>query len=90
MVACNTCHAGSNTACYSRTSRIAATIRDRGEMFSKDAVLKAQTLLDKIENSSGVPIVIETIDAIPRLDKNASAETRRHAIDVLAVEPRPS
>ena len=43
----------------------AATIRDRGGMFSKDAVSKAQTLLDKVENSSGVPIVIETIDAIP-------------------------
>ena len=64
----------------------AATIRDRGEMFSKDAVRKAQTLLDKVENSSGVPIVIETIDAIPRLDKNASGEKRRHAIDVLAIE----
>ena len=64
----------------------AATIRDRGEMFSKDAVLKAQTLLDKVENSSGVPIVIETIDAIPGLDRNTPPEKRRHAIDALALD----
>ena len=43
-------------------------------------------MLDKVENSSGVPIVIETIDAIPGLDKNASSEKRRRAIDDLAVE----
>ena len=86
MVACNSCHAGSDIACRDSDESQAATIRDRGEMFSKDAVLKAQTLLDKVENSSGIPIVIETIDAIPGLDRNASPEKRRHAIDALAVE----
>ena len=47
----------------------AATIRDRAGMFSKDAVKKAEALLDKVERASGVPIVIETIDAIPGLDE---------------------
>ncbi len=46
----------------------AATIRDRGGFFSREAVKNAQTQLDKIERASGVPIVIETIDAIPDLD----------------------
>ena len=64
----------------------AATIRDRGGMFSKDALQQAKALLDKIERSSGVPIVIETIDAIPGLPANAPAERRRRAIDDLAVE----
>ena len=64
----------------------AATIRDRGGMFSTEAVEKAQAVLDKVERSSGIPIVIETIDAIPGLDRNASSENRRRAIDVLAVE----
>ncbi len=64
----------------------AANIRDRGGMFSSEAVEKAQAVLDKAQRSSGVPIVIETIDAIPGLDRNASAEKRRRAIDSLAVE----
>ena len=64
----------------------AATIRDRGGMFSKSAVEKAQAVLQQVEHSSGVPIVIETIDSIPGLDKNASGAKRRRAIDELAVE----
>jgi hypothetical protein len=64
----------------------AATIRDRGKMFSKDAVEKAQAVLQQVEHSSGVPIVIETIDAIPGLDKNATRAKRSRAIEDLAVE----
>jgi TPM domain len=63
----------------------AATIRDRGEMFSKDAVKKADALLEKVQSASGVPIVIETIDAIPDLDHNATHQQRRRAIDALAL-----
>ena len=54
----------------------AATIRDRAGMFSKDAVSEAQALLDKVERASGVPIVIETIDAIPGLEKSSSPAER--------------
>jgi uncharacterized protein len=64
----------------------AATIRDRGEMFSKDAVEKSKAILDKVAHSSGVDIVIETIESIPGLNKNASSEKRRRAIDDLAGE----
>ena len=64
----------------------AATIRDRAGMFSKDVVKKAQAQLDKVERASGVPIVIETIDAIPGLDEGASHARRRKAIDEYAKE----
>jgi uncharacterized protein len=64
----------------------AATIRDRAGMFSKDAVKKAQAQLDKVERASGVPIVIETIDAIPGLDEDAPHARRRKAINALALE----
>ena len=57
----------------------AATIRDRGGMFSKSAVKEAQAILDKVESASGVPIVIETIDAIPGLEKNSSPGRTRRA-----------
>ena len=64
----------------------AETIRDRGGMFSKEAVKKADALLEKVQQASGVPILIETIDAIPDLERNAPRKERRHAIDALAVE----
>lgn len=64
----------------------AATIRDRAGMFSKDVVKKAQAQLEKIERASGVPIVIETIDAIPGLERNAPKSRSREAIDSLAIE----
>jgi TPM domain len=63
----------------------AATIRDRAGIFSKEAVQKAHAHLDQVEKASGIPIVIETIDAIPGLEKNASHEARRKAIDALAL-----
>ena len=63
----------------------AATIRDRAGMFSKEAVREAQALLDKVERASGVPIVIETIDAIPGLEKSSSPAERSEAINALAV-----
>ena len=63
-----------------------ATIRDRGGMFSKEAVKKAEAVLDKVVHASGIPIVIETIDAIPDLEANAPTQQRRRAIDLLARE----
>ena len=54
----------------------AATIRDRGGMFSKEAVRKAEQILDRAQSASGIPIVIETIDSMG-LDRNASMERAR-------------
>jgi TPM domain len=47
----------------------AATIRDRAGMFSSEAIEKAQAQLDRIERATHIPVVIETIDAIPGLDQ---------------------
>ena len=63
----------------------AAAIRDTAEMFSKDVVKKARARLDRLESTTGIPIVIETIDEIPGIDKDASESARRKAIDALAV-----
>jgi hypothetical protein len=68
-------------------SRVEASeIRDRAGMFSPEAVKKAQAQLDQIERKTRIPIVIETIDSIPGLEKNAPTNARRKAIDDLAVE----
>ena len=59
-----------------------ATARDVQQRRSSEGTAQ----LDKVERASGVPIMIETIDAIPGLDDNASAQPRRTAIDALAIE----
>ena len=54
-------------------SRVEASeIRDRAGMFSPEAVKKAQAELDRIERKTRIPVVIETIDSIPGLDKHGS------------------
>jgi hypothetical protein len=63
----------------------AAAIRYSAGMFGKEAVKKARAQLDRIESATGIPIVIETIDEIPDIDKDASTATRRKAIESLAV-----
>jgi hypothetical protein len=73
-------------ATIAASSAQAATIRDRAGIFGAGAREKAQTELDRIEKASGIPIVIETIDAIPGLDGSAPTEARRKAIDALALE----
>jgi hypothetical protein len=62
----------------------AGEIRDRGGMFGAEAVKKAQTELDRTEKSTGIPVLIETIESIPGLEKDASSKVRRQAIDTLA------
>jgi uncharacterized membrane protein YgcG len=64
----------------------AATIRDRAGLFSKDAVKQAEARLNKVEHSSGVTTVIETIDAIPGVEKSTPPAKRKLAIDALATE----
>ncbi len=63
----------------------AATIRDSAGMFSPEVVKKLETQLDRLERATKIPVVIETIDAIPGIEKGASAATKRKAIDALAV-----
>jgi uncharacterized membrane protein YgcG len=64
----------------------AATIRDSAGMFSPAVVKKLEAELDRLERTTKIPVVIETIDAIPGLDKDAPTSVRRKAIDQLAVK----
>ena len=63
----------------------ASEIRDRAGMFSPEAVKKAKSELDQIERRTRIPVVIETIDSIPGLERSAPNNARRKAIDELAV-----
>ena len=55
----------------------AAEIRDRAGIFTAEAIKKAETVLDRIERRTKIPVVIETIEAIPGLDRDASATEKR-------------
>ena len=62
----------------------AAEIRDRAGMFSAEAVRKAQAEFDRSERTTSVPVVIETITAIPGLERGASSSEKARAIEALA------
>ncbi len=62
----------------------AAEVRDRAGVFTAEAVRKAETVLDRIERRTKVPVVIETIEALPGLERDASASEKRTAVDELA------
>jgi uncharacterized membrane protein YeaQ/YmgE (transglycosylase-associated protein family) len=62
-----------------------STVRDRAEMFSTEAVKKAEAQLTRLERATRVPVVIETIDKVPGLDRNASSAEKHEAINALAV-----
>jgi len=62
----------------------AAEIRDRGGIFTAEAIKKAETVLDRIERRTKIPVVIETIGAIPGLERDASATEKRRAVEQLA------
>jgi uncharacterized membrane protein YgcG len=64
----------------------AATIRDGAGMFSPGVVKTLKAELDRIERATKIPVVIETINAIPGLEKNTSDAERRTAIDSLAIK----
>lgn len=57
---------------------------DRAGMFSAAAVKGTQWVLERIMQRTRVPVVIETIEAIPGLEQDASAELKRKAFDELA------
>jgi TPM domain len=62
----------------------AAEVRDRAGIFSSEAVKRAETVLDRIERRTKVPVVIETIEAIPGLGRDSSASEKRTAVERLA------
>ena len=62
----------------------AAEIRDRGGIFTAEAVKKAEAVLDRIERRAHIPGVIETIEAIPGLGRDSSASEKRTAVERLA------
>jgi len=67
------------------TSAEASAIRDGAKMFSRDVVEKAQAQLDRLERTTHIPVVIETIDKLSGLDPDATTAAQRKAIDALAV-----
>ena len=62
----------------------AAEVRDRAGLFSSAAVKKAEAELDRIERRTHIPVVIETIEAIPGLGRDSSASEKRTAVTRLA------
>ena len=64
----------------------AAEVRDRAGIFSSKAVEKAEAELDRIERRTHIPVVIETIEAIPGLGRDSSASEKRTAVERFAVE----
>jgi hypothetical protein len=67
------------------TSAKGSSIRDRAHMFSESAVKKAQAELDRLERATHIPVVIETIEKVPGLDRNASTAERHEAINAFAI-----
>ncbi len=65
------------------TSARGSTVRDRAHMFSPEAVKKAEAELDRLERSTHIPVVIETVEALP---EGGSAAEKKRAIDALAVK----
>ena len=62
----------------------AAEVRDRARLFTPEAVARAETSLDRIEQRTKIPVVIETIESIPRIGRDASASEKRKAVEQLA------
>jgi uncharacterized membrane protein YgcG len=62
----------------------ASSIRDEGHMFSPGAVKNAERRLERLEQKTHVPVVIETTDHITDLDARASSEEKHKAINRLA------
>jgi uncharacterized protein len=70
---------------FTGTQAPAATINDKAHLFDPTIVEKARVRLDRLERTTHIPVVIETIDEIPGLDHGASPEDARKAINKLAL-----
>jgi uncharacterized membrane protein YgcG len=73
-------------ASFGSSSAWGSAVLDRAGMFGSDAVHKANARLEQLERATKIPVVIETIAEIPGLDKNASPEAKREAINAVAVK----
>jgi hypothetical protein len=62
----------------------ASAIIDSAGMFSDEAIKKAQDRLDRLEKTTRIPVVIETIKALPGITKSSSEDERRDAINRIA------
>jgi uncharacterized membrane protein YgcG len=62
-----------------------SAVRDEGRMFSPRAVEEAQRRLERLEQKTHIPVVIETVDHIPNLEGMSEAE-KREALTRLAVQ----
>lgn len=63
-----------------------ATIRDQARLFSPAVVDKADAKLKQLERATHIPVVIETIDAIPGLERSSTKAEREEAINALALK----
>lgn len=61
-----------------------SAVRDEAKMFSERTVELAQAHLDRLERSTNIPVVIETIEHVPGLAKGASPREKREAINEVA------
>ncbi|MHB1560556.1 MAG: TPM domain-containing protein, partial [Isosphaeraceae bacterium] len=58
---------------------------DEGRMFSPGTVKNAERRLERLEQKTHVPVVIETIDHLPDLDPKAPSKEKLHAINQFAL-----
>ena len=58
------------------TSAMGSAIKDHAGMFGSEAVKKSQAHLERLEQPTHIPVVIETIDKVPGLDPHASGKER--------------
>jgi TPM domain len=61
-----------------------SAIRDEGRIFSPRAVEQSERRLERLEQTTNVPVVIETIEHIPGLQRSTPPDERREAINQLA------
>jgi uncharacterized protein len=71
-------------AALAGTRSEASSIRDRAGMFSPAVVRKVEAELDQIERRTSVAIVIETVDSLPGVGRDASTEAKSQAVEALA------
>ena len=68
------------SALFVTSPALASNVRDHARMFSSEAVEKAQAELNRLERATHIPVVIETINKVPGLARDASAAERQEAV----------
>src|SRR5689334_20130088 len=62
----------------------ASAIRDEARMFRPQVVEEARRHLDRIERSTNIPVVIETISHLPGVDRETPSKEKVKAINEAA------